>query len=429
MIKKKINCLLLALPALLCCLTAAPVKQEAAKPIKKDVPAPTKPGTVRFEQKMVPGDSNRVKTGHFLQTEVLTGSLQAQKAERFTVPYTKAWQIQLKWMVKEGEAVKAGDVVARFDTSNQVSEIETLELSLQDKNERRTQKIVASKHEAFELDVKLKEAEIDYKKKQLDASIPKGIESNFEYDRKQLDLKQSLQALKAARLEKRIKSEALQSEIKRIELEIKEEQMKLDKNLKILDSLTLKAKSAGTVVYGSRRGKKVQVGDNAFATRKVASIPDVNSLQVEAWSSETAAQRLKPGQKVLFTCDAFPQKTFYGSVKNISNSTEEKKQWGKAHYFRVLIEPEIRDFSIMKPGMSVKCIVRIKELPEAMLLPIELVRFHDNAYWVKPAGKEPLKVVPNGINEFYLALESGSVDDSLLEKDSRLEYPGDIKTK
>jgi len=66
---------------------------------------------------------NRVKKGDFFQTVILTGSLKAQKAEHFVVPRTEAWQIQIKWMAREGDSVKPGDPVVRFDTSNLVSEI------------------------------------------------------------------------------------------------------------------------------------------------------------------------------------------------------------------------------------------------------------------------------------------------------------------
>jgi len=60
----------------------------------------------------------RVKKGDFLQTVILTGSLKAQQAEELIVPYSNTWQLQVKWMVKEGDYVKTGDPVVRFDTAN-----------------------------------------------------------------------------------------------------------------------------------------------------------------------------------------------------------------------------------------------------------------------------------------------------------------------
>ena len=69
--------------------------------------------------------------GNFSQTIILNGFLKAQRAENLVVPQSTSWQIQLKWMAKEGTNVKPGDAVVRFDTSNLVTEIENLETSLE----------------------------------------------------------------------------------------------------------------------------------------------------------------------------------------------------------------------------------------------------------------------------------------------------------
>jgi hypothetical protein len=46
---------------------------------------------------------------------VLTGSLRAAEAERFSVPVASNWQQTLQWLLPEGEAVQAGDSIALFD--------------------------------------------------------------------------------------------------------------------------------------------------------------------------------------------------------------------------------------------------------------------------------------------------------------------------
>jgi multidrug efflux pump subunit AcrA (membrane-fusion protein) len=360
----------------------------------------------------------RVKKGDFIQTAVLTGSLQAQKYERFVVPQSNSWQIQIKWMVKEGDYVKAGDPVVRFDTSSLASDIETLEMSLQEKLEQKAQKRAENQHKKFELEVQLKKAETDYKKIELDASVPKGIVSNYDYDKKQLDLKRSEQALENARLEKQVQLAAMTADIRRLEIEIEEARVKLKKNKDMLEGLVLKAKSAGTVVYARHRwqDRKIQVGDNVMTTWTVASIPDNNSLQVEAWVNETGINQVKQGQKVDVFLDAYPGRMFTGRVNDVLNSAEKRKQWGKAHYFRVLIVLDNRDLDIMKPGMSVKCIVHVAKHPQALLIPIEMVHVDNRDYWVKPRGEEAVKIQPLGLNEFYLALAG----DETLEEGTAL---------
>lgn len=284
----------------------------------------------------------------------------------------------------------------------------------------------------MELELKLKQAEIEYEKIKLDTTIPKGIVSNHDYDRNQLELKKSAEALKKARLEKQVKMGTMESEIKRLEIDIEEERAKLEQNNKTLQSLTLVAATAGTMVYAEhpwQEGRKVQVGDNVWATMTVATIPDNNSLQVEAWVNETNINHVKPGQKVDIIMDAYPNKQYTGTIKDVLNSAEKRNQWGKAHYFMVLIELDSRDLTIMKPGMSVRCMAHAAEFPQVKLIPLEMTYFDNGSFWIKPKGKEVLKVKHLGFNEFYLAVSSSLHEQ--IKEGTFLEpvVPSEIKEK
>lgn len=354
------------------------------------------------------GNEKKVTRGDFLQTVILTGSLKALKAEEFIVPYSNTWQLQLKWMVREGDYVKAGDPVVRFDTSTLVSDIENAEMNLQVKKEERTQKLADYNHQEFELEVKEKQAEVDYKKKEIDASVPKGITTNYEYDRSQLELKKSGHSLNSAQMEKKVRLAEIKSQIKTMEIEIDEIRNNLERLQDTLKKMTLYAGTSGTLVYEKHewQDRKIQVGDTVFSTMVLATIPDKNSLQVEAWVNETDIHKLKPHQKVNLFLDAYPGKRFTGMVKEVLNSAEEKKEWGKSHYFRVDIRMDKRDLDIMKPGMSVKCIVQVVQHPGVLLIPLDTANFDaDNqVFWVKPKGKKPIKLKPLGFNESWIAL-------------------------
>jgi multidrug efflux pump subunit AcrA (membrane-fusion protein) len=376
-----------------------------------------------------PGKPYRVKTGDFVKTIILTGSLKAQESEHFAVPVTNTWRLQIKWMVKEGEDVSPGDTVVRFDTSTLGTDIENLENSLQVKNEQKEQKIADYYHQKFELEVKLKQTEIDYKKAYIDASIPPGVEAKYEYDQKQLELKKKEQALKDARVEKETKLVALDSEIKKLDIEIREEQAKLERSKKTLKNMSLTAKTAGTMVYEKKwwEDRKIQVGDTVFSSMPVAYIPDNESLQVEAWVDESDIQHIRPGQKVKLILDAYPQRQFTGTIKEVLNSAEDKRQWGRANYFRTNIQLDSREPAIMKPGMSVKCIVRAAASPGVLLAPLLMAHFDGRDFWLKVKGKGVIKVNPLGFNEFHLALPKETYKHITNEALLQQVVPGEIK--
>jgi multidrug efflux pump subunit AcrA (membrane-fusion protein) len=352
------------------------------------------------------GTDPRVAQGSFQSTIVLTGSLTALRSEEFKVPITETWRVQLKWMVKEGESVKQGDPVVRFDTASLASSIETAQDSLKAKWEEKSQKEAAYESQKFELDVEVKKAENDNRQKALDASIPQGLESRYEYDRKQLEKKISDNALASARRNRNVKLAEVESQIKTLTIEVGELEAKLKKLKDSLNGMTLIARTEGAVIYAVEEwsGRKVQVGDTVFATYPVATIPDLKSLLVQAWISETHIQRIKSGQSVDLTLDAYPDKQYKGVIREISKSADLVRRWGKSNYFRVDIEMEKLEPDIMKPGMSVRCEVRGPEHKDVLLIPLEMTSFDGQSFWVRAAGGGPLKLAALDYSESAVAV-------------------------
>ena len=354
------------------------------------------------EDRIVP----RITKGDFRPALVLTGSLTALRSEEFKVPITEGWRLQIKWMVKEGDSVKPGDPVVRFDTANLAAELETTQESLRTKREEKAQKEADYRHQQFELEVSVKKAENERQRKEIDASIPPGIESRYEYDRKQLEKKKTDHSLESAETNKAVKLVETDAQIKTLEIEIGELEAKLAKTRMSLEDLTLTAHNAGAVIYAvddEWTGRKVQVGDIVFSTSKVAEIPDLSSLRGQAWVSETHVQRIKAGQAVDLYLDAYPENRFRGVIQELSESAESIRRWGKSNYFRADIEMDKLDPDIMKPGMSLKCDVLGAPCKDVLLVPLEMTFFDGRSFWIKPEKGDPLSVIPVGFNEFVLA--------------------------
>jgi multidrug efflux pump subunit AcrA (membrane-fusion protein) len=351
----------------------------------------------------------RVTKGNFRSTIVLTGTLVSLQSEDFKVPITETWRVQIKWMVKEGESVKPGDPVVRFDTANLASDIVTAQDSLRTKREEKTQKEADYQHQKFELDVEVRKAENDNRQKEIDAAIPPEIEAKIEYERKQLEKKRSDFTLESARTNRTVRLAESEAQIKTLEIEVRDLEARLEKLKNSLNALTLTASTPGAVLYAvdDWSGRKVQVGDTVFATREVAQIPDMSSLEVQAWISETHIQHIKAGESVDLSLDAYPDKHYQGVIREISKSAEALRRWGRSHYFRVQIKMEKLDPEIMKPGMSVKCEVQDPQFDEVLLVPLEMTLFDGQSFWIRPARGEPLKLKALGFNEFLLAVGAG----------------------
>jgi HlyD family secretion protein len=370
---------------------------------------------------------HRVTAGDWQKVIVLTGSMQARKFEEFQVPATNARSLQIKWLVKEGDEVKPGDVVIRFDTANLASEIENNEEVLKNKQLELQQKEVDCSHQKLELETEQKSAENELRQKEIDASIPLELQSRYEYDRKQLEKKKSDFTLAGTLTKKSVKLIELQTQIQIVKIEIDKLKLKLKTLQTTLNNLNLKAVTGGAIVYGEMEvsQRKIQVGDTVFRSQTVATIPDRSSLYVQALICETQVRQIGVGQKVDLIPDAYPERHFPGRIVSIMDKAEPIIQWGKAHYFRVEIDPEKLDHTIMKPGMSVRCDVFGGHYARVLRIPLEAAFFDGVTFWLKPRSGAPVKIKILDFDEFTIAAKGE--ENRTLVAGMELEPPEGIR--
>jgi hypothetical protein len=288
---------------------------------------------------------------------VLTGELRAAEAERFSVPVTSNWQLTLTWLIPEGERVAPGDSVALFDPAGVQDRLTETEEELIAENEKRASEEAEARLAKMDLELALRRADVEYRKAVLDAAVPQDVLDGVDYRQRQLEMAKKQNALEQAQIDLLNHDTTTRASLAEIELEVAELRGDRARYEEELESLNLRATRAGIVVHAHHpwEGRKVLEGDRLQATFPVARIPDLDTLEVEAWSGERDAGRIGPGQRVTLRLDAYPERTFSGSVESVSSAGEPRRSWGRAPYFRVRISLDERDTSIMKPGMSVRC--------------------------------------------------------------------------
>ena len=89
------------------------------------VPASPGPG----ERARLPRDL-AVRRGEFRGRFLLTGELQAVRADEILVPRTPVWMIPIRWMEADGATVAAGQKILEFDNTAFASDLEERRLAL-----------------------------------------------------------------------------------------------------------------------------------------------------------------------------------------------------------------------------------------------------------------------------------------------------------
>lgn len=166
----------------------------------------------------------------------------------------------------------------------------------------------------------------------------------------------------------------------------------------VLAGFTITAPAPGMVIYKKEwRGNKRKVGSyiNPF-DRVVATLPDLSSMLSKTYVSEVDVTKIKTGQKVNITIDAFPEKSFSGLVSGVANIGEKLPNTNDK-VFEVLIQIEGSD-PLLRPSMTSGNKIIIKIIKDAIYIPTESVQ----------AGADSIPFVykKNGTKQIVLLGES-----------------------
>ena len=300
-----------------------------------------------------------VEKGEFIISVRSTGSVDAKQAYTITTPRIRG--LQITWLAHEGSMVAKGDTIVKFDSSEQLAELEEygLKLKIAKKNLERQRQEYVIQEKQLKLD--LQKAERNYNEKRHEA--PKlAQEAKLE--------------LELARLNSEVKLEQITADIDKAELEVQQAQEKVNQSQRELNQMTLTAPIPGMIVYleiwkGGSRGK-VQEGDSPWPGQGLINLPNLEDMIVETTVSEVDAAQVDSGQAATITLDAFPDDKFDGVVFNKATLARRKEPGSQIKVFDVEIDILDKDDRI-KPGMSASCAIIVERLPDIVHVPLEAV--------------------------------------------------------
>lgn len=149
---------------------------------------------------------------------------------------------------------------------------------------------------------------------------------------------------------------------------------------------------------GGRTARALAVGETYGPGEALLSLGDVSGLQVNSRVDEVEVTRLRAGQKVRVTGDAFPGLVLDGVLKGVAPQVEDGGEGRSQPFFAVQavvesLTPEQRQRAWA--GMSANLRIQVLEEPRALLLPPAAVHDEGGVRWVwrvPPAGGQPSRV-------------------------------------
>ena len=141
-----------------------------------------------------------------------------------------------------------------------------------------------------------------------------------------------------------------------------------------VDKYTITAPISGQVIT-----KKMKAGDkisnNSNSSNELALIYDLSELTFQMSIDELDISKVKVGQKVKVTADAFPEKTFSGHVSNVGlNGTASN---GVTTYPVVVTMDQPGE---LLPGMNVDGVIILEQAEDTLYIPANALQRGDIVY-------------------------------------------------
>ena len=326
-----------------------------------------------------------VRKGTFIDTMVLTGEVDAERAEAIVVPQLPEWRTTIQWLAEDGARVRAGERLVELDTASFASNLEEIERTLTETQQELLQKTEEARAEIAdkELDYLRKQANLD--KAKLEAEIPADIISVKDYDERQIAYDKAKTEFEKAKTLLEATRHGKQTEIDNVRLELTETDRQVRIARQAVETMTLTAPVDGIFVLGNHpwRGKKVEVGDMAWVGFIIARIPDLSTLEIHARLADVDDRKVRQGMPAMVTLDAFPNRQMLGTISNVSPVAEEEGGTSLRRFFEVVVHLDDELPEGIRPGLSARVSVETSKIEQATIVPRYAVEFGDEKTGVR----------------------------------------------
>jgi HlyD family secretion protein len=357
-----------------------------------------------------PIPSTEVKKGAFLVSIKSSGEIRAANSSTLSTPRLSWGQVQIIFLVPEGDTVKKGDVVVRMVSSEIDKTIQSKESELGILKSDFAKFQADKSLRLADLDGNLKNAELTYEQAKLQVEKMK---FEAEVQRKEAEINLEKNRIAFEQSKRKITSQKIveKSEERKQQLKMEQVQNELLRARADKEAYTLKAPRDGLVVYeiNWQTNRKVSVGDSPWAGMPVVSLPDLSSIQSVTQVNEVDVSKVKKGQPVKVKLDAFPDREFNGEVLSVGTIGQQQDRNSPLKTFEVVIDISGTD-PVLKPGMSTSNEVIMATLGDTLFIPLESVFEKDGktiAYRMSGSSARPVGIQTGTRNGNYVVVSSG----------------------
>ena len=165
-----------------------------------------------------------------------------------------------------------------------------------------------------------------------------------------------------------------------------------------------------TTVYSPVDGivisRNVDAGQTVAASFQTPTLftiaQDLTKMQIDTNVDEADIGKVRAEQKVTFTVDAYPEKTFPGKIVQVRNSPVVTQN---VVTYNVVVQVDNRDL-LLKPGMTANVSIHVQDLKDVLKIPNAALRYRPSEE-KKPEGRKGA-----GGQRVYLLGKDGKISEA-----------------
>ncbi len=334
-----------------------------------------------------------------------SGLVTSSEVTRFGPPPSQSWRTTITQMAREGQRVKAGDMLAKFDNSGSDDRVRDLEGQLAESRSELASFLENRARDVEQEKLDVAAAESAAKKAAQKADQPEGLLASLEYEKLLEDRRVTAQLLDTAQRRLVLSARVREAREQELLANIKRLEIQLQSAKDELESFTLRAPKSGLVIVGTdRQGVKLDVNSNVNPGIVVVELVDDSKLQVQAEVPEHASAQISQGQPVRVFVDAVGGTELAGTVTQVANIVRRQSRNSQTMVRDVVVAFDTTELTGLRPGMSVKVTIEVDRLTEAVSLPESSLVYRDGkpGVEVRSGGWQPVQLGARSDDEYIV---------------------------
>lgn len=319
---------------------------------------------------------HQIKYSTYTDEIVVEGTVEALQSSTITCP--RRLDGTIVYLAEDGAFVKEGDTVCVLE-NRQAENFFQNTLDRVEQYQAQYEKGKAN----LEMQYAMLQAQVQTNQAQTSISNLDSVQLQYlsVQDRKIKELELKKTAIEKRKLERKLELLELinESELKKLQLQIKQQESEVDRIKGILDQLIMLAPQDGMVMRSNSRRSddKVKEGDEVWGGMPLLDIPDKTRLKVTILASEADYKRINEKDSVVFTFNGMPGNLAWGKIDRKAPMGKPFSRNSKVKVFE--ITASVDSFKVLPElGLSANCRVILEEVKDTLVIP-QLAVFEEDS--------------------------------------------------